>query len=540
VPAPARSALLRLLQSLARRTRQAPGSAEAEIAASKRRQLAARRAAERGARRDLLLRGVALTATAALPMSRPAHGSANPPMKVAVVGGGLAGLAAAWRLAQAGVNVSVFEAAPRVGGRCWTERRAFDGGQIAERGGELIDTAHDEIIDLALALGLVLDDLHAATPRGTGPVWWIDGRRYDEAAAARDFERVWPALAGDARLLGDDVPTFARHTPAQRALDRTDAAQWLDSRVPGGRASPLGRLLANAYTEELGADLAEISAVTVVDLLRDSPRDRLSPYEESDQRYRVRGGNDLIVQRMAEALAGCIETGTRLVAIARRGDGRYRLAFARDQATHEAVFDHVVLAVPFTLLRDADLAQAGFRPRKLQAIRELGMGRNTKLQLQFDERAWIARGGSGETRIEGSYQVSWEVSRGQAGAPGILNFYSGGTAAARAGDGSPEERARDALADLDRIHPGVSARWNGRVIRNAWDRHPWSRGSYSLLKPGQYTAFHGIEHVPEGRVHFAGEQSSAVWYGYLNGAVESGLAAATAILRTSGQRAAVG
>jgi len=534
----ARSVLLRLLQSLARRTRPAPGSAEAEAAASTRRRSAARRAAEREARRDLLLRGVAVAATVTLPVSRPAQGAANRTVKVAIVGGGLAGLAAAWRLAQAGVHVSVFEAAPRVGGRCWTERRAFDGGQIAERGGELIDTSHDEIIDLALALGLVLDDLHAATPRGTAPVWWIDGRRYDEAAAARDFERMWPALAADARLLGDDTPTFARHTSAQRVLDRTNAAQWLDSRVPGGLASPLARLLANAYTEELGADLAEISAVTVVDLLRDSPRDRVSPYEESDQRYHVRGGNDLLVQRMAEALAGRIETGTRLVAVERRGDGRYRLAFARDHATREAEFDHVVLAVPFTLLRDVDLARAGFRPRKLQAIRELGMGRNTKLQLQFDERAWIARGGSGETRIEGTYQVGWEVSRGQPGAMGILNFYSGGSTAVRAGEGAPEERARDALADLERIHPGVSAQWNGRVIRNAWDRHPWSRGSYSLLKPGQYTAFHGIEHLPEGRVRFAGEQSSAVWYGYLNGAVESGLTAATAILRSSGQRAA--
>ncbi len=534
----ARSLLLRLLQSLANRTRPAPDSAAAEAAASQRRHLAARRAAAREARRDLLRRGVALAATAALPLSRAAQGAAVGSARVAVVGGGLAGLAAAWRLAQAGVDVTVFEAAPRVGGRCWTERRAFDGGQIAERGGELIDTAHDEIIDLALALGLVLDDLHAATPRGTAPVWWIDGRRYEESQAARDFERLWPALAADARLLGDDAPTFARHTSAQRVLDRTDAAQWLDSRVPGGLASPLARLLGNAYTEELGADLAEISAVTVVDLLRDSPRDRLSPYEESDQRYHVGGGNDLIVQRMAEPLAGRIETGARLVAVARRGDGRYRLAFARDHATREAAFDHVVLAVPFTLLRDVDLAQAGFRPRKLQAIRELGMGRNTKLQLQFDERAWIALRGSGETRIEGNYQVSWEVSRAQAGAQGILNFYSGGATATRAGDGSPEEQARKALADLERIHPGAGARWNGRVIRNAWDRHPWSRGSYSLLKPGQYTAFHGIEHLPEGRVHFAGEQSSAVWYGYLNGAVQSGLDAATAILRASGQRVA--
>jgi monoamine oxidase len=320
----------------------------------------------------------------------------------------------------------------------------------------------------------------------------------------------------------------------QAALDRMSAREWLDTRVPGGLASRLGRLLANAYVEELGAELEQISAVTVIDLLRGSPQDRVSPYEVSDQRYHVRGGNDLVVQRLAEAIGPRMETGVRLTALARRPDGRYRLAFARDAAHRELVADHVVLALPFTLLRDVDLAHAGFRQRKLAAIRELGMASNTKLQLQFAERAWVAQGGNGETRIEGSYHVSWEVSRGQSGAAGILNFYSGGATAVRAGDGTPEDRARAALADIERVHPGLSARWNGRVIRNAWDRHPWSKGSYSLLKPGHYVAFHGIEHLPEGRVHFAGEQSSEAWYGYLNGAVESGLRAADEIVRATG------
>ena len=112
----------------------------------------------------------------------------------------------------------------------------------------------------------------------------------------------------------------------------TSGARVIDAgvRVPGGLASPLARLLANAYVEELGADLDDVSAITVVDLLRDSPRDRVSPYEESDQRYHIRGGNDQLVQRLAEPIASRIETGARLVALARRGDGRYRLTFARD------------------------------------------------------------------------------------------------------------------------------------------------------------------------------------------------------------------
>ncbi|MET0442078.1 MAG: FAD-dependent oxidoreductase, partial [Casimicrobiaceae bacterium] len=116
--------------------------------------------------------------------------------------------------------------------------------------------------------------------------------------------------------------------------------------------------------------------------------------------------------------------------------------------------------------------------------------------------------------------------RAQGGNAGILNCYSGGTTALRAGDGMPEERARDALADLERAYPGIAAAWNGKVIRNAWDRHPWTRGSYSLLTPGQYVAFHGIEWEPEGGLHFAGEHTSADYSGYMNGALESGQRAA--------------
>jgi len=526
-----RSPLMRMVQALSRRA--GPGPADEH---EWRRALDARVAAQRDgerreARREALRRGAALLGAAALPLPVAAQRKGAAAPSVVVVGAGLAGLCAAWSLARHGIEATLFEASPRPGGRCWTERRTFADDQIAERGGELIDTAHDALIDLALELGLTLDDLHAATPRNTAGVALLDGRRYDDAAAVRDFAGLWPALQRDSRRLGDELPTFASHTKAQAALDRMAAREWLATRVPGGLASPLARLLANAYVEEIGAELDEISAVTVVDLLRGSPQDRVSPYEVSDQRYHVRGGNDLVVQRLAEALGPRIETGTRLVALARLADGRYRVVLARDTARREVVADSVILALPFTLLREVDCSAAGFRPRKLAAIHELGMARNTKLQLQFADRAWVAQGGNGETRVEGSYQVSWEVSRGQPGAAGILNFYSGGAAAVRAGEGAAEERARDALADLSRIYPGIGERWNGRAIRNAWDRHPWSKGSYSLLKPGQYVAFHGIEHLPEGRVHFAGEQSSQAWYGYLNGAVESGLRASGELLR---------
>lgn len=523
----ARGNLLRLLQRSAARARAAQFDPEAPVVDC--------------GRRRMLTRAAALSAAAWLPSTaHPALAASHAP-RVIVIGAGLAGLCAADALARAGIVADVYEASPRLGGRCLSERSVFADGQVAERGGELIDTGHAEIRALAQALGLELDDLTAAEAAGAAPVVRFADGVYPLADIDRDFAAMLPALDRDAKNLGADMPTWRKHTAAQRTLDRMSASEWIESRVPGGAASRLGRLVGNAYMEELGGDLYETSAATVVVLLKGSPREHFSPYEESDQRYHIRGGNDQLVRMMGERLRDRVTTSARLVALSRRGDGRVRVTIARDQRVHDDIADRVVLALPFTLLRDVDIAHAGFAPRKLAAIRELGMGRNCKLQLQFDTRAWQALGANGETRIDTVFQTSWEVTRAQPGASGILNCFSGGSTATRAGEGTLDACARDALVALDAAMPGVAAHFNGRAIRNAWERYPWTRGSYALFKPGQYTTLNGALDTAEGPVHFAGEHTSAQWQGYLNGAVESGQRAAAEVavaLRGQSRRAA--
>jgi len=517
----ARSPLLRAVQRIAR----------AALAAND----PPRRRAPDHTRRTLLARAGALAAAGATSAWSPVAPAAAT-SRVVIVGAGLAGLAAAHALAKSGVRATVYEGSTRLGGRCWTERQAFADGQIAERGGELIDTSHATMRALVPELGLALDDLLAAEPAGSEPVAWFDGAPYTAADIARDFAPVLPAIERDAAVLGDDLPTYAHHTPAQRRLDRMSAAQWIAANVPGGMGSRFGALLVNAYGEELGGNPGEISAVTMVSLLAGSPKDRFSPYEESDQRYHVRGGNDQVVTRLAEPVASSIETGSRLVALARRADGRYRLVLVRDGAEREEIADRVILALPFTLLRLADTRDAGFSARKRQSIAELGMGRNTKTQLQFDERFWLAAHCNGEYRLRGAFQTTWDVTRAQDGRAGVLNFFAGGAAAEAAGKPPIMDAARASLAELAPMAPPAAALWNGRVIRNAWDRNPWSFGSYALIKPGQYTSFYGIEGRPEGHVYFAGEHTSLAAQGYLEGAVESGQRAAQEVLASLGAR----
>jgi len=191
-----------------------------------------------------------------------------------------------------------------------------------------------------------------------------------------------------------------------------------------------------------------------------------------------------------------------------------------------------VLALPFSILRSSvDLAQAGFRPLKRIAIHQQGMGNNVKFQLQFADRLWRRLGHNGESFGDSGYQCTWEVTRGQPGQSGILVNYTGGDIALAMNQGTVEEKAQLFLGQIEPLLPGLAAQWNGKAALEYWPGNPWTQGSYSYWRTGQYTGFAGIEQEPEGNCHFAGEHTSIDSQGYLNGAVESGERAAEEVLR---------
>ena len=147
---------------------------------------------------------------------------------------------------------------------------------------------------------------------------------------------------------------------------------------------------------------------------------------------------------------------------------------------------------------------------------------------------WL-RAASGATYSDNGYPASWEVSRGQPSAAGILVGYSGGLNADTFSQGTAEPQAAGCLGQIEPVLPGLAAAFNGRATVDCWRRNAFSRGSYAYWQVGQYTRFAGSEGPQEGNAQFCGEHTSIDSQGYLNGATENGERVAGEIIRDLGR-----
>lgn len=494
----------------------------------------ARAAAPRGLSRRKFLTGAAAGA-AALGLARPARALAATQKSVTIVGGGIAGLTCALTLRDHGFASTVYEASGRVGGRMFSNHSPYwAGGQVSEWCGELIDTGHVTMHDLATRYGLALDNLHAAEPAGATDTYFLHGHYYPYAQAVTDFNAIVTALDADANDAGFPT-TYNVSTPAGVALDQMSVYQWIESRVPGGHGSPLGQLLDVAYTIEYGADTRVQSSLNLVYLLGFQPgTPPFAIFGQSDERFHIRGGNERLPEAIAADLGDQVRTGHELVRLARTPGGRYACTFERGATTCEVVSDFVVLALPFAVLDGIDTARAGFDARKRTAIHTLGRGHNGKINLQFEQRGWRGNGpwpgtSNGTTFSDTGYQASWEVSRAQPGTAGILVLYSGGdvtddmftsTAFATAKNPDVVRDVERGLSQLAHVYPHLA--WNGRATQSLPHKSRFFGASYSYWKVGQYTQIAGYEGVTMGGVHFCGEHTSIDFQGFMEGGASTG------------------
>jgi monoamine oxidase len=202
--------------------------------------------------------------------------------------------------------------------------------------------------------------------------------------------------------------------------------------------------------------------------------------------------------------------------------------------------DHVVLCMSFSVLRTLNYKKAGFDALKQTAITQLGSGSNVKLNLQFGSRIWNADASTGSLYTDQPFQSGWDVTRGQSGTTGIFVEYPGASVSKSMAQSTPYTTtatnpqvttfARQLLAQMEPIFPGITQQWNGKAMLSTPFTDPNFLCSYSYWKPGQYTGFSGYEKVRQGNIHFAGEHCSINFQGFMEGGASEGVRAANEIL----------
>jgi len=494
-------------------------------------------------RRDFVKRtGSALAAVAGagslanLPTARaaPRRGS---DLSIGIVGGGLAGLTAARQCVRAGAKVTVYEAAARLGGRVRSARGTFP-GQVAELGGELIDNLHKTVLGYAQEFDLQIEDVNKVD----GEVFYhFFGQQYSEAEVVDQFRQFVPIMKEDIRRLSGEVSALA-FTPNDRRQDLISLQDYLEGNNAAGVAA--GQLVREvirvAYTIEYGLEAFEQSSINFLHFIHADNRSEFKPWGVfSDERYHIIGGNDQIVSRLAAELASIIEFGRMLVRISRRSDGRLQLDFGVNK-TVSRTHDRVILAIPFTTLRGVELDRSLALPSwKRDVIAKFSLGDSTKQMIGFRGRPWAELGGNGASYSDlANLQCTWETNVSRSSPEqAILTNFSGGMHALQINPNRPQQEAALFLDALEQVFPGskshaIQSGQNFLTELAHWPSNPLVKGGYSCYRTGDFTSLAGLEGLPFGNLHFAGEHTDSFysWQGFMEGACLSGLRAAAEVL----------
>jgi monoamine oxidase len=471
-------------------------------------------------------------ATRGLGSSAPAWGSRSP--RIAIIGGGIAGLNAAYQLKKAGLLATVYEARRRVGGRIQSVVGAVGPGVVSDLGGHFINTDHEDMLTLANEFGLSLFNrpADAATLPFPAVAYYFDGSLQPEAAVADKLRPLATQILADAIALDEDFDRVARR------LDRLSVTQYLnqyDDLIP----EPFIRvLIENSIRTEYGVEPEDSSALQLIFNLPLVEGNEVEVLGASDEVFVLEGGSARLTDSLAAALNGQVQTNMRLTELRRQGR-EFRLAFGSTKVTA----DYVVMAIPFTVLRHIEV-KANLPGKLRQFIDEVDLGSNEKVLAGFEDRIWRQEGGfTQEVWTDLSFAQAWDGSQRQPALPeSALTFYFGGDQAADILKKSTQSQGNSLLRELDSIVPGAKDTSNRQFLRTAWTEDPFSLGAYSNFKPGQLTEFASFfyiesddpqerQEVRVGNLIFAGEQVSDAFYGFMNGGAETGRLAAETIIR---------
>ncbi|HLN06415.1 MAG TPA: NAD(P)/FAD-dependent oxidoreductase, partial [Acidimicrobiales bacterium] len=381
-------------------------------------------------------------------------------MRVCVVGAGLAGLAAARALNEAGHEIIVLEARDRVGGRVWSE--ALVNGVVVERGAEFVLEGYDLLRRYVGELGLTLAD--------TGMSYYVREPRGGTPTTLAEIASVSDLISSAAASAAADVTVtglLASLPISEGVRDAVVARSSVSAAWPA---------------EELAASALGDTAVGLLPLAS----------------YRIAGGNQQLAERLADGLRGAIRLRSPVRAVVWSDSG----VVVRTESG-EVVAEAAILAVPLAVLLDLTFEPA--LPRwKRAALAEMAVGHAAKLHvplladvpasavLSVPDRFWC-----------------WTATDGSGAVQRSVNCFAGsGPALSALG---VERGPKEWLAALTALRPDLPLEASGALL-TTWQDDPYARMAYSAHGVGR----HPDEELlcrPVERLHFAGEHTGGEHFG---------------------------
>ncbi len=475
-------------------------------------------------RRQLL--GRLPLAAAGLSLASPSLASQSR-RRVVVVGAGLAGLAAAHALVEAGRRVLILEAGPRAGGRIRTLREGFADGVHAEAGGDVAASSYTTFLHYVRLFGLSLRPSAMGANAEADTRLLLRGKAFSLAKLRQDPSR-WPLdLSPEERavapygLLSHYIYPLAREMgdPA-RALDpafaRYDKLSLFTLLQELGASEGAIRLI------EAPLNYSDSLRVSSLAVIRDYAR-RLSRVET----YSIAGGNDHLPAAFAERLAGHIHYRRQVREVEYDGAG-VRLAVEGPGGLSQVRCSRVILTLPLTALREISFAPA-LPPARAEMIRQVPYTQIAKTFVQTRERFFSQELGLQAVWSDGAFERIFDLSPGLPGSRGMLVCWLNGEAAHGLRELPEEEQSQRVGRHLGTLFPRHAGKLEGSRTFH-WGR-TYAKGAYAHYAPGQLQAFAPELPKPIGPLHFAGEHTELVHPG-MEGALRSGLRAAREILET--------